>query len=1852
MASEASGMSYQTVNNLKIAVLTQSSTSTDTPEEIFDKLEKAVLVSLTAHITTDAILAAQAAKIASEREVNPIPDTNKAVIKAITDNFQISKFTDEEVASFHLDMTQDVSDITSALVTKYSTKDIGVLDSYSYNIGTSSTSVIKSITIDKLSSLYQSNINISLTNNTDIIKSTSLAGGAALPINLAGDFLQVVEDPQDPEAIQDTGIGPWTASFDSTNSNTNYIKAVNSEYNNYKVTTTVVDEVTTTVSDYNRPMKVEEYNTFNRQYALGMDLSTNVQHYYTLDTDGKPNPNNISNTGASSSSGNVSASLRLHDNGISAVKNTAEFSTIAEGALGSYRVQSFPEGPSITKTADTDIRKFPVSNGSTPLPLNTLTIDQLKTAFGSAEVPVGGYQYIMTVTEVANSGYSLDQTTLTEKDATEEPIFSLDNSSLKDNPRYMENYVNGAHTLTFNNSTLAIQSVGGADTDNLGVFSLNGQREYLTSRTGGEIKLNTRTPLTRHNVVSGDLAVTPNVYYNTEGGSLAGISNNLKTNNYAAFLDQLVMQNTKDIGGYFMKHDDVTLDLFNATSIVNSNFNTSDFEFTATGKTTGVAAEVIRITSSKQLSSVNGFSKSDLSSVSGIFAFATLSNLKTTLIGTTNVFDKAQMLFNLKSLDDSKIKTSATAGWSLTTADTYGKMVSSSASAFASDSTHFPSLALTKSLISNSNVTPGIDFKISVLTDTSGDATQVEQLRDEVKIEYWVTGTSNAKTELIIPQELLTKTQVGSDSATFGTAIRISASDLSGKLSGKTIDVYPVTAVKNYKYACELPLRGFTGLTMTTPTITSTTSYYIIKDAITSEQLPSSFHQYINVGQYKNISEEFSTVSSVSGTFDKNDLCDMLMKVVSKDTDVNVADRDLTSVVSVSMYYGIDVKVNLNSSDKEGESSLDGDITLRCECDYSNQSNAEDVVTLNDNAGYLLKLTNKFDTNFSCDYWSNTLANITTNTNIASTKNTTDYKKLSIQNGYSSITTWNSTSHKVVVTYADNKATTILSIQNATTNTELYKIKTKNFTYLNTQAFISNVVKDIHRVDSWLGTGPDSVTDNGFVENFIQVDYTNSVYEIHTGVYLSVSSTSPFTLVADNGKYYKFSLLQDQIGVNLIGSVSTLSNINNFTFQYVSGNFSSQILTIGSWYRGYYGPGSEVVQVYTISRTTMSATLTINRSTDDTSFPLSISQSWNVYADNDAHIVNNLSSSVGDIGLKITFYPSMLASSDPNTFSIYTRGDAVELSVLNPNAPATSYRLPTSPTTLKTFNLDTFGGSNFNSTYKPLSLISNRLKIKSSNSSNTFTRSTVFWKLEILVSRVRIYKNNNYLGNPEIIDTNDPYVEPNSTKWTDVTPAKIDTRSNYFDIISATGITINGWKFTMDNSVNRLGSISYYIIAPPYQSFSMIQTNTKSLPCVDSTTDLRTVYLPVSTTKIYNPFTATKTYTYSDNNTTATVTNSQDVSNNVTFTTTDTVSLASFTTSSSKHHFVIEGSKATIKLRAGFKSAQTIVPIMTLFNDYPVNRLTYLNRETSPYVFYKDSLTNSNSGITMKLFQVENAVEPASTMTSEEIFDTQRLISNVSINYENFFILPSSSIQIPVTPPPAEPVPFVAPSNTFAINLPTSNGSETYLYTRETSTDQYGDHVITLYRYNVIDDIDLSPRQVYSGTLIQRSQKTITIPKSAFIEYISTQTNLTNSFENFAKDYVTNNTFASGIHSQVWTAPASWGITGGVYNSVTFSIVTPSDSSQLAIPPKFFSVDLINNTCRAVFIQKNPILTAFNTLGLQILQITADGTIKTPSISTTGVTLSAPNNSAVSSNFSELNKKTISAQKSNNLGIA
>jgi hypothetical protein len=1834
MAQSTSGLVSNAIDSEQMVILAQPSASTDTPADFFTKLENTVVCSLVADLPANAVLASSG--------------SSNATIKAISDNFEINEISKADRGIFSLETTDDVSDVSFALLSQYNSSVQVTLDSTTYDIGTSSTPATKSVSIDSTSSIYDSNVQFTYSYNSDVIKSTSDNNGMPYPTTLEGDI---------------PNLGPWTASFDSANTNVNYNKAINSEYNNPL---------------YAKPMNVEEYTIFNNNNSLGMDLLTTTQHYYTIDADGKPIQNNIPITGASSSNGDMSTSYRLYDNGVTA-KKSINFGSITQSDLGAYRLQQFPDIPLITITKnevdnDTtlqgDISEFPIFNANTNqnLPTNTQSVTQFYSMFNSTEAILPEYKYTVTVEENNESGYSLNQTTLVEQDTVEDPIFSLNNSSLKDNQVYMKNYVNGDHTLSFTNATLAIQSEGVASATNVsGVFSLDTQREYIKQSDyhDGQIKINTRTPNTRDIYVNGELSVVPRIYYNTEGDSLSrsGISSNLKTNKLAAFVDQLVMQKSANVEGSFMLNNDVAFNLYN-NGIVNSNYNTSDFEFTATNKATNVDAEVIRITPSKQLASVNSFSKADLTPVNGIFAFATLGNLKTTFVNADNVFDKAQIMFNLKPLAGSKIKTSATtAGWSLVTSDVNGNLVSSSASAFTSDSTHFPDLELTKSLISNNS--NGINFNISVLTDMSGDATQVDQLRDEVKIEYWVNAFD--KKELIIPQELLTKSQVGTDPApVVGSAIPISSTFLSGKLSGKTIDVYQVTAVKHYNYRFELPLRGFTGLTMTTPTITSTTVYHTIKDRTTLEQLPNSFHEYIKNGYYKTISESFSAVTSISGTFDKNDLCDMLMKVISKDTDGNQPDRVLTDIMNVSMYYGIDVKTNLKDvSDRDNESSLEGDFTLRCECGYSNQANAEDVVTLNDNNGYILQLTNRYDTNFSCDYWSATLANITSNTSIACDKMTTDYsnKFLTIQNGYSGITSWDS-SHKVVVTHADNKATTILSIQDSLNN-EIYQIRTKNFTFLNSQGFISNVNKDIHRVDTWIGQ---STEVNDFTEHFIKVDYANNVFKIYDGIYLEVSSTSPFYQLNNNGKYYKFTLKQDLMGVNLIGNVSNMfnagdnSNIlnhvvtdNGFSFQYDNVNVSRK-LSMSAWFRGFYGPlpnNVAVDQVYTISRSTMTATLSIQKVTTGNVLPSSITQTWNVYTDDSAHIVDNLSGSVGDIGVKITFYPSMLSSADTTSFPIYTRGDDVSFTIVNPNAEVGAYyRTAPLSTTLKSFVLDTFEGSNYNESNYPLSINSYRLKIKTQNTSNLFDNTSAAWSLELKPKFINIYHNSNYLGNPVNIDTNDAYHQPNPLLWTNVTPPTRDARSNLYDFYSEDGVTVNGWVFKLSTGQTGLPSISFYIMSPPYYKFSIIQSLSKALPCADSTTGLRSVYLPVVDNNVYNPFTATKTYTYSNGTTTATVTNSQDVSNNVTFTNTTTVpvSLSSFTTSSSKYHFVVESAKVLIQLIVGLKSQEITQSIITLFDNMPANRLMYNIQDSSPY-FYMTDLINSNSGITMKLFQPVNATTPYPNLTTSQIYSTQRNVDyNAIITIDNFFIYPTSSLSLPVPT-----------NNIFALDLPTGNGNKVYMYTREASIAANGDHVVTVYRYTPVSNLDYNNVDAtgaptlnsISAQYYSRSKKQFTLPVSEFKTFISSSTtDLKTSFETFVKDYATKNNIVANFNSQVWGPETSFEIPNGTYNSVFFSLVCPSQQARSTIPPKFFSVTTDQSPCKAVYVTKPPLLTSFNKFGVPTFSVSGWGTMKSQAVSVKNLIVSPGYNTPVAPDMSNINKNSVLGHKNNSLGLA
>ena len=205
-------------------------------------------------------------------------------------------------------------------------------------------------------------------------------------------------------------------------------------------------------------------------------------------------------------------------------------------------------------------------------------------------------------------------------------------------------------------------------------------------------------------------------------------------------------------------------------------------------------------------------------------------------------------------------------------------------------------------------------------------------------------------------------------------------------------------------------------------------------------------------------------------------------------------------------------------------------------------------------------------------------------------------------------------------------------------------------------------------------------------------------------------------------------------------------------------------------------------------------------------------------------------------------------------------GDNVSFTIVNPNAEeGSSYREAPGDTTLKTFVLDTFTGSNYDGTGNSLSINSYRLKINTSNSSNLFSDTSASWSVEIASRTVVLYKNDCYLGNPEKLDTNDVYLEPDYPKWENVHP---DETYQFIDVVN-NGISI-GPLTIYKNASSSVPSISFFVIVPPFLEFMKVISNTKTLPYTFAESDLKTSYLPIADTvdseQTYNPFTASTTY--------------------------------------------------------------------------------------------------------------------------------------------------------------------------------------------------------------------------------------------------------------------------------------------------------------------------------------------------------------------------------------------------------
>lgn len=1819
MSTSSAILTYATDNEtMAIIAQPETSVSSETSEVFNQNLENTIVTNLFINATSVDI----------ESSNNP-------------ESFTVTSIPYDDRQSFDIETPLDVSDISFAVSSQYDSTIQPAPDSNTINIQYQDVSIDKTCSIIKpTSSFYNSNVAFTFANNEGPFYSTSDQGDSTTyyPIDKTGTI---------------PNLGDWKMSFDENNANSFYNKAINSEYS--------------TKSGV-RPIRIYEHTEFNKNYALGMDLlsSENVQNYFTLNIlTGEPIATPIPNSGGLSTIGNMSESYRLNDNGFYVLKDS-DFSNISSDDYGTIRLQQFADVASVTMTTDntvndtitqSDIGNFPVSNANNlgNLPTNQMSLDQFNSMFNrSDENILPNYRYTVTITEAENSGYSPSVNMDTKTDSAE--TFILDDESLSNNTVYMNNYANGNHSLSFADASLSVVSSGLSSLNNIELITLNSQREnlYFEQFNNGQIKFNINSPTSRYVTdANSNLSVIPNVFYNLEN-TKEGISEIIKISPYCKFNTQLVMKNSNDVEGSLLKNNNCSLDLYKG-GVVNNLFNSSNFSFNATNSD-DVFAEVLRINTLKELCSINGFNSvnndNSLTPVGSISSSIYISNLGTTL-SANNIFNNSKVVLGLKNISDLSVYNDAiTSGWSLSNNPESNKIASSSVSAFAELSL-FP---FQNEVVDVLNGLDTIDYTISFGTKLQGQGNA--HLTDSVIVNWNKRSDKFSSNSIVLSQEMLTREEhniVNLIQNKIQTPLTFS-----GPLRGRSLSVFLVSSARTIKYSFVFPIRVYFGLTMTTPSITVTTNYYILKDDKTGEFLPKSFLQYVTDNSNTNfllVSEPFTTDVSMNGSLTKNDLCDLSGKVVS--TDINSGNvTDLTSTFHVSSMYSITHNVELTN---EEVFNMPNDISITIGCDYlSSGFGLENDIVLDNEKGYVIKLIGDYESTYTVDNWVYDSTSISTSTDISSNNNNLNSNILSVSDGYAGISNWSS-DYSIDANYNNSTSTILLSIYktNDITKTTVYSIELSNSTYLISQCFISNVPKDIYRINRWIGN---TIDDNTFTEAFIQVDYTYSNesiqesngFSIDTGIYITAGNnldSNTFNKLSDIGKNIAFTLKSDSFGVNMIGSSQILTPLsyidendttsilnhtisdNGLTFQYYLDNndetinFTRKLSLL--YYRGYFGPQS-VEQIYTLARDTMVATLTIDRTTTDTSLPAQTTQSFNVYQ-NKEYIVNALES-VGNIGLKIKFLTSMLDITDLRDFAIYSKADTVNFTVQNPDASG-PYRLPLpSSLDLKTFVLDTFSGNNFNNTGSNLSINSNRIKIRTNNTSNPFDYGSASWSVNLISGLVKMYKNPLYLGNPINIDANDCYLEPDPSKWTELNSDETFT----FDKLISSGMSLNKvWK-VFTTSTNYLPSISYFVVAPVFIIFTQVTNDgINQLPYTYTENNLKYSYVPVvdisNDVTTYNPF-SSKTYNYSDG-TDIQVNFNQASFNNITFVLNNPEPLISNYVSSTRNihtqYGVIEGPLLSMKLKTGLKNQNGSL-ISTMFDNLPSNRL--LNCTLDGAYFFLDSFDKSSGNLVMKLLQPDDINTPYTDLSTSQIFSTNATIpANISIQLDNLFILSTSS-----------------EDNSFSLDLPIGAGTKASLYTRHTSINRTnGDVYIRVYKYAAANNVSYGSvlssgnpnpnTQAVSLIFMERSYKEIVITGTQISDAMLSESNgnLTNVF-----DSVVSNTVNTTFDTLSWINDTDWPTDNSIIKNHFVSLICYNNYSMSNIPPQIFS-NTFDGFGKAVYVTKSPLISVIAKNGMPNFSVTFNGGIKCGNITATNIKLNDTSTSSISSSGDDASKYSL-----------
>ena len=1035
----------------------------------------------------------------------------------------------------------------------------------------------------------------------------------------------------------------------------------------------------------------------------------------------------------------------------------------------------------------------------------------------------------------------------------------IDDSDIKDNLYYMENYVDKQHKINIVNGSVTVaQTQLGVAAGSINVDSTNGETlNSSNAGTNGEIIIDNRSIATRTSTLgqySNNIDSIRNVYYDDASNTTYLDANACTSDKFNVFWKK-VTQSTSSPEVPFVSNNNAVLNLY-TDKLVDASYNNTDFDlsFNSTLDASLSEINIWKINLDNNLVAAPNSFYSDASYATLVDTIKAFVHIP--LLGDASYnfpHNEYRLKFNAKKIEDLSIFTDASnidcELFYDDSADTFLK---------PSNVQAFEPTAAWPNLIDGQPIT---DISYSVSYGTVLQSLTSGGTLDSVTVSY--TDSSGVSLGLTIPQSEIKRTGISSSV----TYTDVSAADYTLTTASLGRKLVRKEIIKVFTAEFYLKMRPYTNVKARIDNIIQTTTMYVLQNSdgtheprsilqekVTSDQLPDLYNVIETVERVKGLS--FSGFLTRSD-FDHSD-------VVLQYNDSQGDWGDLTDPVGVNVFYGQSIFLNLSTSG-----------TMAALFNY--EMNDTDVfVTTLQQENYYIPLTIDGNATHSLCSFQTDVSDIATKTSLSSGTLAANRTYLTVTDNYAA-------ANASAFDYSKYN----LSIQKISTGYTLTVSDGINILFTinssNNSLFFGDIIVSRNKFDMYYAQ---KELDTGLTESYETVDYASKLpLPGIDGIYITQPGGADYdaTTYPSIGSNQTFRVLGDKASVSLVGSAGTPVQLQGIsTLSYTGTSTETTVIITLPFFRGYYQS-----RTYIINRTASRATFNVDNVLFD-------SLTTNMYA-NEQYTVNDLRNPMGqqvaNLNIKGTFIYSIMPDNKPTDYIVTVTGDPLTVTIVNPNYSGSIITVGVSSeatpvnssgniytSSLKDYGKNqvyTFSGDNWYLTDSFMKIRPSRVKLTNAS----YLLGNLLYNIGFETNDLNLYLSpgNNWLGNPALLGSQDPNLDPSAANWV--------FQKGYSLSELNTGINIGGKTLSQPRDLSSEVRILYFVSAPPYYKYQQMSTeNCLNIPYDFSMNQATTRYHPYTgLTDSYNPFTDDLSFNDVNSNV-ITVVNDEEFLNNVTFT--------------------------------------------------------------------------------------------------------------------------------------------------------------------------------------------------------------------------------------------------------------------------------------------------------------------------------------------------------------------------------